>query len=479
LAEKFREITNKAENLIEQGREADDRVNYCQSQVSSAAAQVRAAEYALSGAMETDEEGNPRGDVHSAQVQLRMAQGQQAAVQRALTAAEDRVAAVKGEKDRHVQKIEQHTRVSQENLKKVEALRGQAFSADMAPLAAGIVERLNLAEEAKVKLLESMGITATADLYTLPDSGASDSYAGRGGNFAPIDLNGTLSGAGSGSGGSEGAVSGWSGIGDRRNGMPGTQSMGGMTPAQGPLSGSAAAGLTPAQQSQMADLRNQYMRDSESNLQVTNAVLTGDGLTTAEKREALLGLRNELTQLQNNLLNAEQGIRGGGNALVLKVDNANEMTKEYTDNPYNEDGTLKPNVEYTTGEYDYCYETDNQSRITSFRTDDLQLTERENRLPHNGQTPDKGKLDDAGHLIGDRFGGSSELDNLVSQDSHINRGEYKAMENEWATALQNGCTVQVAGDVSYDGDSHRPTSFDVFYAIDDEVYERSFLNRRD
>ena len=152
--------------------------------------------------------------------------------------------------------------------------------------------------------------------------------------------------------------------------------------------------------------------------------------------------------------------------------------KESTDDPYNEDGSLKPNVEYTTGEYDYRYETDNQGRITSFQTDDLRLTERENRLPHNSYTPDKDETDHAGHLIGDRFGGSPELDNLVSQNARLNQGDYKAMENEWARALESGSHVEVAGDVSYDGNSHRPSSFDVFYTIDEDLYERSFLNTR-
>ncbi len=162
-------------------------------------------------------------------------------------------------------------------------------------------------------------------------------------------------------------------------------------------------------------------------------------------------------------------------------DEEKEPIKEFTESPYNDDGSLKPNIEYTTGEYDYHYETDDQGRITGFRANNLQLTEREKRLPHNSQTPDKRAFDDAGHLIGDRFGGSPELDNLVSQDSSINRVDYNTMEKEWAKALRNGSHVEVAGDVSYDSDSHshRPSSFDVFYTIDGEMYERSFLNRRD
>jgi hypothetical protein len=156
-----------------------------------------------------------------------------------------------------------------------------------------------------------------------------------------------------------------------------------------------------------------------------------------------------------------------------------DAEKAFDENPFNEDGSLKQNIEYSTGEYDYRYETDGNGRICGFETDSLHLTERENRLPHNGQTPDKGEFDDAGHLFGDRFGGSPELDNWVSQDSHINRSDYKSMENEWADALHKGSHVEVSGDVGYEGDSHRPSSFDVFYSIDGEVYEKSFANRRE
>gem|GEM_PF-4421452 len=93
------------------------------------------------------------------------------------------------------------------------------------------------------------------------------------------------------------------------------------------------------------------------------------------------------------------------------------------------DGTLKPNCKYKTGEYDYYYETDEFGRIKGAYADNLQLTTRDGRLPHNPGTPDKLPDDHAGHLIGDRFGGSPELDNLVSQLSKTNLSDYKKLEN--------------------------------------------------
>ncbi|MCL2300761.1 MAG: DNA/RNA non-specific endonuclease [Firmicutes bacterium] len=141
---------------------------------------------------------------------------------------------------------------------------------------------------------------------------------------------------------------------------------------------------------------------------------------------------------------------------------------------------LKPNAEYRTGEYDYCYKTDEHARIISFQTDHLQLTQREERLPLAAKVPDiiEG-ADDRGHLFADLFGGSPELVNLVPQDMHLNRGAYKAMENDWADALRGGSHVEVAGAAVYEDDSRRPSSFEVFYVIDGEVYEKSFANRRE
>ncbi|MFF2456781.1 hypothetical protein [Peribacillus simplex] len=40
------------------------------------------------------------------------------------------------------------------------------------------------------------------------------------------------------------------------------------------------------------------------------------------------------------------------------------------------DRTLKPNVKYQAGEYEYLYETDSMGRLKEFNADDLKLTER-------------------------------------------------------------------------------------------------------
>ncbi|MGP0576971.1 DNA/RNA non-specific endonuclease [Paenibacillus peoriae] len=146
------------------------------------------------------------------------------------------------------------------------------------------------------------------------------------------------------------------------------------------------------------------------------------------------------------------------------------------DKPFDENGSLKPNIKYKAGEYDYSYETDGLGRLNKFETDNLQLTKRESRLDHNPKTPGKEDGDHAGHLAGDRFGGSPELDNLVSQSRKVNLSQYKKIENQWAKALKDGKEVKVKVDIEYEGDSLRPSKFNVQYEIDGKFTERSILN---
>lgn len=101
-------------------------------------------------------------------------------------------------------------------------------------------------------------------------------------------------------------------------------------------------------------------------------------------------------------------------------------------------GILKPDVKYKAGEYEYLYETDNMGRLKEFNADDLKLTERDNRLPHKSNTPGKEPGDHAGHLAAYRFGGSPDLDNLLSQSSSVNLSKYKRLENRWAKAIEDG-----------------------------------------
>ena len=139
-------------------------------------------------------------------------------------------------------------------------------------------------------------------------------------------------------------------------------------------------------------------------------------------------------------------------------------------------GPLPPNTTYQAGEFGYSYQTDDQGRIANWYTEDLQLTERTRRLPYVRNTPGKQLDDHAGHLAGDRFGGSGQLDNLVSQYWLVNVSSYKKLENEWYRAIQAGKTVEVDVEVVYDGDDLRPSVFIIEYYIDGEKQTKRITN---
>ena len=161
------------------------------------------------------------------------------------------------------------------------------------------------------------------------------------------------------------------------------------------------------------------------------------------------------------------GVIEGGTLTAQKV---------FTDNPFDEAGNLKPNIKYQTGEFKYNYETDANGRISNWNTDNLQLTERDGRLNYNSDSLGKIEGDHAGHLAGDRFGGSPELDNIVSQSQNVNLSQYKKIENQWAKAISEGKEVTVNVDIKYDGDGLRPIEFNVEYTIDGDFFSQSILN---
>ncbi|MDM5351653.1 DNA/RNA non-specific endonuclease [Lysinibacillus sphaericus] len=114
---------------------------------------------------------------------------------------------------------------------------------------------------------------------------------------------------------------------------------------------------------------------------------------------------------------------------------------------------------------------DSNGRFTdSERTLVLGTVERNANAQRTVGGKDRLPDDDGGHLIGAQFKGPKDIDNLVPQNSQINRsgGEWFNMETEWANALKETppkkVTVQI--NPTYSGNSMRPDSFIVEYEIE-------------
>lgn len=110
---------------------------------------------------------------------------------------------------------------------------------------------------------------------------------------------------------------------------------------------------------------------------------------------------------------------------------------------------------------------DNQGRIirTSGPLADPAKLPEDQRLRSEYQQrilADKVPGDDAGHLIGDQFGGPGDDNNLVSMCRTSNQtGAWKQMENDLVTIRQGAKKVVVTVNVHYDGDDRRPSKFTV------------------
>lgn len=86
------------------------------------------------------------------------------------------------------------------------------------------------------------------------------------------------------------------------------------------------------------------------------------------------------------------------------------------------------------------------------------------------------KYDDAGHLIGDRFGGANTIANLVSQLRNVNRGEYRVLEDRLAREIRKGKNVAMEGMVIYNKDRLRPEGILIETLIDGAKTSYSFSN---
>jgi hypothetical protein len=138
---------------------------------------------------------------------------------------------------------------------------------------------------------------------------------------------------------------------------------------------------------------------------------------------------------------------------------------------YRVDDDLLPNNTYEIN--GYCYDTDEKGRI-SHVSGQLQRKDHDGRPPIKDSMDKIGKgdqraSDDRGHLVADRFQGGDGLENIVPMDSELNRhGDYRKLEDMLADALKDGATVHMDIEITYDGNSNRPSGFQVTVVIDGE-----------
>lgn len=144
----------------------------------------------------------------------------------------------------------------------------------------------------------------------------------------------------------------------------------------------------------------------------------------------------------------------------------------------NETTGLRPNIKYESNGYKYT--TDELGRIKTANACELRLEDgvRNSTDQVKAGGEDRRINDDGGHLFARIFGGSGKIDNIVAMDRNVNRGEYKAIENQLAAALSDGKNASMNVKLEYIGESQRPSKIIVKYSIDEEKSRRVINNDR-
>lgn len=146
---------------------------------------------------------------------------------------------------------------------------------------------------------------------------------------------------------------------------------------------------------------------------------------------------------------------------------------------YRVENQLSPNNTYEIN--GYRYNTDKAGRVISAEGQLHLKAENRKHLPIKDSIEAVGKgdqkeNDDRGHLIGDQFDGSNGLENLIPQNSDINRIDYKNLENELAGKIKAGDNVYFKVEPRYDGTSNRPANIVAVYVINEKESMRIFPN---
>ena len=175
-----------------------------------------------------------------------------------------------------------------------------------------------------------------------------------------------------------------------------------------------------------------------------------------DKRTRNLNLTSELTDGETTVF-PDRNVKPSKPIVEIDSGGKGDWSKELN-NP-------KPDTIYRVdGNKEYV--TDSQGRIGSVEAD-LNLNTRDRNGYQQCKVGNCGlPNDEGGHLIASIFDGPGERLNLVPMDANLNRGEWKKMENVWASALKDGKTVSVRIEPNYVGSATRPDAFTVTYSID-------------
>jgi len=164
-----------------------------------------------------------------------------------------------------------------------------------------------------------------------------------------------------------------------------------------------------------------------------------------------------------------------GTIVKLPEEIQGDIAQKIDDNGtiYMQDGERKPNITYELN--GNVYTTDSLGRIVHFDATPQRSPENPRDIDAQIQAGDGDRRpnDQGGHLVGRDLNGDGGAGNLIAMDSRINLSDYKRMENDIKSALDDQKEVTMQADITYEGDSKRPDKIVVTVTIDgkDTVYK--------
>ena len=119
---------------------------------------------------------------------------------------------------------------------------------------------------------------------------------------------------------------------------------------------------------------------------------------------------------------------------------------------------------HPAGEYGYTNASDGKSGFGQL--DNSQKGIRDSNAQRMAGGSDRRTDDDGGHYIANMFNGDSGSKNLDPQNRNLNRGEWKAMENNQNSMLNNGDKVFTNNRSTKMDGSDRPDSYDAYTIVE-------------
>ena len=167
---RIKEISHRAENLVEQGEQIKNEIQGKQRMVNSARADLQMARMTLETAMEKDSEGNYKGDVSAAQNSVNAAMYRLENAQDELRTSQGELSRVNVEKRSAIDDAKRYNAVEKENLKKLEVLKNKRFGGNVNAFAADLIARMNQGEDVQAILHKSLGEDYSKESFSTGNS---------------------------------------------------------------------------------------------------------------------------------------------------------------------------------------------------------------------------------------------------------------------------------------------------------------------